>query len=796
MEKPLIPSLTLVLAVVTLWSCTVVKRYDPTVPFIHENAIKLKGVSDKEKYKDIRDRLEDQIEDSIKVNEVSRVPWPKFPWFIPVPVIERPLPYDSNAVRQSTVNMRNLMASMGYKNSVVVTDSSLKKVKDQQRIRVEYLVEAGRLFVIDTVVFNLADTQLQRLAWDFRAESVLMKGDPFENQAIDRELNRLVDLFQNHGYHRFTREDIIVEADSSYSDLIDATLDPFEYIRKLAEEREKRKNPQVDVYIRLNNIRDSSHIRPYRIGRVTVYSDATTDAEKDPSDTTGTLVKGLRIVNQRNTFESSFIADQVELKPGLLYTRERYSQTLNNFNRLGAWQNINIQSENIDSTGRIDYLLRLIPAKRQFFSVDLEGSSIINSMQAVQVGSGRVGLAVNFTLRNRNLWRRAIQLENNLRTGIEFNNFQRILSGEVTLTNRLTIPWMETPFSEAFEKRFENARTVISADFSYIDRFKYFTLRTFNTFLGYEWRKGPYTTWQFKPLNFEYTQFKPDSLFLETIVDFPLLLYSYNNGLIIGTNLTYNHNFTPYSRRKSNLLRLYAEESGVLLGAMLPGATAPKKPLSTLYRFLKFDADYRHFIQWDKTSLHFRLFAGAGFALPTRTRRGEVTLPFFKSYVAGGPNSMRGWQIRKMGIGSNISLDTALDGRFNDKYADIKLEANMEYRFNLFSFYGFWMRGALFTDIGNIWYRSDLNGQLPGSEFKLRNLYKDLGVAGGFGLRVDFSYFLLRFDLGFPVKDPRFGPQYAGNPRTETFYSPRRDGWFAPGHWHRPVFQFAIGYPF
>jgi outer membrane protein assembly factor BamA len=120
----------------------------------------------------------------------------------------------------------------------------------------------------------------------------------------------------------------------------------------------------------------------------------------------------------------------------------------------------------------------------------------------------------------------------------------------------------------------------------------------------------------------------------------------------------------------------------------------------------------------------------------------------------------------------------------------------MEYRFNLFSFYGFWMRGALFTDIGNIWYRSDLNGQLPGSEFKLKNLYKDLGVAGGFGLRVDFSYFLLRFDLGFPVKDPRFGPQYAGNPRTETFYSPRRDGWFAPGHWHRPVFQFAIGYPF
>ena len=141
-------------------------------------------------------------------------------------------------------------------------------------------------------------------------------------------------------------------------------------------------------------------------------------------------------------------------------------------------------------------------------------------------------------------------------------------------------------------------------------------------------------------------------------------------------------------------------------------------------------------------------------------------------------------------------LGTVLDGRFNDKYADIKLEANMEYRFNLFSFYGFWMRGAVFTDVGNIWYRSDLNGQLPDAQFRLNRLYRDLGVASGAGLRVDFSYFLLRFDFGFPIKDPRYGPQNSGNPKTEAFYSPRKDGWFAPGHWHRPVFQFAIGYPF
>ena len=68
------------------------------------------------------------------------------------------------------------------------------------------------------------------------------------------------------------------------------------------------------------------------------------------------------------------------------------------------------------------------PARKQFFSIDLEGSSIINTSQMIQVGTGRVGLANNFTLRNRNIGKKAIQLENNLRTGIEFNNFQKILA--------------------------------------------------------------------------------------------------------------------------------------------------------------------------------------------------------------------------------------------------------------------------------------------------------------------------------------------------------------------------------
>ena len=196
--------------------------------------------------------------------------------------------------------------------------------------------------------------------------------------------------------------------------------------------------------------------------------------------------------------------------------------------------------------------------------------------------------------------------------------------------------------------------------------------------------------------------------------------------------------------------------------------------------------------------LALRAFAGYGYAFKTESSPNDVTLPFFKSYFAGGPNSMRGWQIRKLGIGSSIFFDTlgyykGSPGAFNDKYADIQMEANIEYRFNLFRLFGFWMRGALFTDVGNIWGRKNLINTQPDAVLMLDKLYKDIAVASGFGVRMDFSYFILRFDLGYPLKDPRYDPSKA--PYTG-FYSTSKYGWFVPGHWNDPTLQFAIGYPF
>jgi hypothetical protein len=286
-----------------------------------------------------------------------------------------------------------------------------------------------------------------------KSGSFTNKGDDFDYSLVDQEINRIIDLFQNNGYYKISREDITVEADTNYAELLDATLDPIEYATVLAKISLKQDKPEVDLYFRTTKNIDTNHLKQYTIGQFTVYPDLS--VEDTIQSTNGKDTSGVSVISLHNTFNKNFIKSFIELRHDEYYKRENYSKTLNNFNKLGAWQNINLTSETIDSLQRINYILKMQPSKRQFFSIDFEGSSILNTSQLIQVGNGKVGTATNFTLRNRNIAKKAIQFENSLRTGIEFNNFKKILSGQITLANRLTLPWLVAPGSEKFKTHFQ-----------------------------------------------------------------------------------------------------------------------------------------------------------------------------------------------------------------------------------------------------------------------------------------------------------------------------------------------------
>jgi outer membrane protein assembly factor BamA len=186
---------------------------------------------------------------------------------------------------------------------------------------------------------------------------------------------------------------------------------------------------------------------------------------------------------------------------------------------------------------------------------------------------------------------------------------------------------------------------------------------------------------------------------------------------------------------------------------------------------VKGDFEYRYGrIINEKSSVVGRTFLGVGVPYGNFN-----VLPFEKKYFTGGANGIRAWQVRSLGPGS-YKADTLA---YPNQSSDIKLEANLEYRFKLF-----WlMEGALFLDAGNIWAINSKDNR-PGAVFKFDEFYRQIAVGTGTGLRFNFTYFLFRLDLGMKLRDPSQEPGrrlIPGNYRI---------------NWDHFNLSFAIGYPF
>ena len=158
-------------------------------------------------------------------------------------------------------------------------------------------------------------------------------------------------------------------------------------------------------------------------------------------------------------------------------------------------------------------------------------------------------------------------------------------------------------------------------------------------------------------------------------------------------------------------------------------------------QYLRTDIDFRYFKPLTENQMVVYR-AAFGIGVPYGNSR---SLPFEKGFYAGGANGLRGWPVRSLGPGGYISNDTVSF----ENIGDIWIEANLEYRFPIYSF----MKGALFTDIGNIWLLKE-NEDFPDGEFRFDKMFETLAFDGGLGFRFDFSFFIFRIDGGLPLYDP------------------------------------------
>lgn len=750
--------------IVAFASCTIVKNYQPGKPFVYKTNINLIGNFSNDEKSTLVSGLEGQLDDSMQVRKLDKLLWS---------VMKRPPVYDSTNADKSVIFMRALLTSQGYFSDSIAYTSTIKpEGKDELRTTVTFHVKPGKQVHLDSVSYNLRKTALQPITDSAIKQAFIKKGDPFAKNPISAEFDRLTELYRNSGYLRFTRDELVGLWDTLDVSLLQATIDPFEQLEILQKLRQRRENPTASLEIRLRSV-DSSKLTKFYIGDVTVYPDYIVDTLGLTRKVK--VVEGITVVQHRNRFKAKVFPPNIYLPRDSVYRQRRYIRTINRFNSLGTWRMVSI--DQLPRGDTVDFLIRLTPAKKYSFNTNLEGS--INQSA---ISGNLLGIGVNAGVQNRNFAKAANNTNSNIRYGIELGKTlgsgQFIQTQQVSFSHNIYFPRF-LPFQRLIKEGYrDNFRTLFTFNAANTDRRLLYNLTTINGSWGWEFQRRKVLA-NLKFPNIEYSYINRRDSLKKLIKTNPSLRNIFTDGLVstVIANLT----LSGGQKNKLNIFRTNLEISEPV------SQLIRSKFLDTqLYRFVKLDAEFARLIRFNKSSLAFRAFAGAGYEFgSTRNPDKRNNLPFFKQFFSGGPNSMRAWALRRLGPGSTLkefkdSLGTP------DRYGDIQLETNIEFRFPIGKPLGIKVNGALFTDIGNIWFMKSATNRPAEEVFKLSRLGKDIAIGAGGGLRIDFDFFVIRFDYSYRVKDPSPALSDAAF----------QNKWFSYPFFKGAQFQLGIGYPF
>jgi hypothetical protein len=379
--------------------------------------------------------------------------------------------------------------------------------------------------------------------------------------------------------------------------------------------------------------------------------------------------------------------------------------------------------------------------------------SLRAEIDLVSKSNNFTGPQLNLSYLNKNTFHGAELLKLNLA-----GSYEAQLSGKSNLYSYSWNPQVDLYFPSflvPFNIRSNSIyipKTRFSLSYNYLKRVYYFDMRIFQFIYGFNWKNDIRSEHELNPISISYTSYSNKSdVFIGLLNSNPFLKRSYEERFIAGATYSYTYNEQVVPEKKMQyFLQFTSEIAGntFSLAKLIAGgkisADNPAKIAGSIYsQYARLSLDGRSYFNFtNKNKLVFRIFAGAG--LPYGN---SSTLPYIKQFFSGGPNSIRAFHINSVGPGT-VQQIVSNNGFFQSG-GDVKLEMNAEYRFAIFRF----LKGALFTDAGNVWLlKSDPAN--TGSPFTFSGFLNEVAVGAGIGLRIDVSFFILRFDLATPLRKP------------------------------------------
>lgn len=638
-----------------------------------------------------------------------------------------PVVYQPSQVEASVENINRHLEYLGYYGSDVRSEVRV----NGKRVTVTYSVTLGRRYRIGNVSFAVPDGEFKD---DFYADTAAVSirpGDFLSEDALEKETERAASMFRRKGYFGFTKNYFSFEADTlARRDTADLLMTVKEYTRN-----------QTAEYARPH--------RKYFFGDVSISYD-----------------NDLK-------FNDRVLKNICTIRPGAMYDEREVNTTYSRLSALRLFSGVNVALNPRDS-GIVDCDISLTKSRMQGFKVNLEGST--NS-------TGLIGISPQVSYYHKNIFHGGQWLNLGFLGNFQFKYDDRsVKSNEFGVSAGLSFPeFLGLPNSIFHGPSLP--RTEINASYNYQNRPEY-TRNMISTSYGYSGslRNGKffYQSYPIQAKIVRLTNLDPN--FYTTLSGNPFMRDAYQNHFDVGSGLVayYTTSTALVPKETYEYARLQLDASGNVLSlfnkAMKSDEYGSRLIWNTPYsQYIRTELTLGKTFVFGKNggqALAIRLLGGVGYAYGNSS-----TIPFEKQFYSGGANSMRGWQARSLGPG-NSKADTTFV--IPSQTGDVKLEANLEYRFPMF-----WkLCGAVFTDVGNIWTLKETDGD-DGSHthFDLKNLAASLAADWGIGLRVDLNFLILRLDMGMKVYDPSLDTAR----------------WRSPSQWLKKdgyTLHFGVGYPF
>jgi len=646
---------------------------------------------------------------------------------------------------------RGFFYSLIESNSIIDSSSHTAKVNYEVTLKKPYVLETYQLekdSLPSTDSLELVK-KLEKAVVD--ENSVIKKGMRFDLADFKSERERIDEFLKQEGYYNFNGNFLIFEADTNTYD-----------------------NKKFDLFLRLkDNVPDKSKV-PYIIDDVDVYPNEFIETRDQEKDTVS--LDSLDFIQAKEFFKPKRLSPYILLKPGQRYNPILSKYTSRRLSSIGTYKFVNIHYKEkdtvVDGNGfrHLDAIIELSPLQKRSLRAELQGVTKSNNF---------AGPGLGLTYTNRNWFKGGEQL--NIRGSVAYE--KQFSSGEQSglsslqlgLETSVRFPRLLFPIVDV-NKRFKYSipQTEVKLGIDYLNRSQLYSLNSYQTSFGYIWKANRYVTHQLNPININYVRLgNVTEEFNEILNQNQFLRRSFEQQFIAGLTYGFTYNELVDNYRTGALyFNFNFDIAGNTLSLFDQSATdedgnAVNEFLGLQYaQYAKGDIDirYHYKLNDDGQVLIARLFGGLGYSYGN-----SESLPFVKQYFAGGPYSVRAFRIRGLGPGSYQPTDESSYNAYFDRAGDIRLEANLEYRFPLFNY----VNGAIFTDAGNVWLLRE-NDALPGGKFS-SSFTNELGIGSGVGVRVDIQGFVIRFDLASPLKRPAKSFEF---------------------EYDSPVLNFAIGYPF